>query len=259
MTLQTGSFMQKTWLPLAFQFTPFIVIQVARLYYTVSDRVWFIKLLCVSVWSGSTLTLLGSMRDLVVYASGGILKACGTKYSSASIRSSSSSSSSRLWKNLLSLGLGSFIRSSPWHREHRASDIMYYAENKNLWRLCVLFIICYFILLFILLVYNTSWKFESSSEALTWMTRYRCGSLAIRLNSAASSLNLGLLSASIIQPGGTHIEQLQSAKQNTMDKQCCELSVHLKEGFGFSIGEMLTNTTELIFPLYLKQQKICLQ
>ncbi len=41
----------------------------ARLSYTVSDRAWFIKLLCVSVWSGSTLTLLGSMRDLVVYAS----------------------------------------------------------------------------------------------------------------------------------------------------------------------------------------------
>ncbi len=216
MTLQTGSFMRKTCLSLlelrkwAFQFTPFIVIQVARLSYTVSDRAWFIKLLCVSVWSGSTLTLLGSMRDLVVYASGGILKACGTKYSSASIRSSSSSSSSRLWKNLLSLGLGSFMRSSPWHREHRASDIMYYAEKQDFIRLCVLFIIC-FILLFILLLYSTSWPFESSSEALTWMTRYRCGSLAIRLNSAASSLNLGLLSASIIQPGGTHIAQLQSA------------------------------------------------
>ncbi len=155
--MQTGSFMQKTCLPLlelpkySFQFTPFIVIQVARLCYTVSDRVWFIKLLCVSVWSGSTLTLLGSMRDLVVYASGGILKACGTKYSSASIRSSSSSSSSRLWKNLLSLGLGSFIRSSPWHREHRASDIMYYAEKQEFMTLmCFIYnLLFYFVIYFI--------------------------------------------------------------------------------------------------------------
>lgn len=35
----------------------------------------------------------------------------------------------------------------------------------------------------------------------TWITRYRCGSRAILQNSAASSLNFGLLSASIIQPG----------------------------------------------------------
>lgn len=34
----------------------------------------------------------------------------------------------------------------------------------------------------------------------TWMTRYLWGSRAIRVNSAASSLNLGRLSASIIQP-----------------------------------------------------------
>lgn len=41
---------------------------------------------------------------------------------------------------------------------------------------------------------------ERCWEAPTWMTRYLCGSRAIRQNSAASSLNLGLLSASIIQP-----------------------------------------------------------
>lgn len=49
-----------------------------------------------------------------VYASGGMLKEWGTRYSSASIRSSSSSSARRLWKNLLSFGPGSFMQSSPW-------------------------------------------------------------------------------------------------------------------------------------------------
>lgn len=37
-------------------------------------------------------------------------------------------------------------------------------------------------------------------KCLTWMTRYLWGSRAIRVNSTASSLNLGRLSASIIQP-----------------------------------------------------------
>lgn len=37
-------------------------------------------------------------------------------------------------------------------------------------------------------------------HGLTWMTRYLWGSRAMRVNSAASSLNLGRLSASIIQP-----------------------------------------------------------
>ena len=39
------------------------------------------------------------------------------------------------------------------------------------------------------------------------MTRYRCGSRAMRQNSAASSLNFGRLSASIIQPGEEKCEQ----------------------------------------------------
>lgn len=63
---------------------------------------------------GEKQTLLESMRVRGVYASGGALKEWGTRYSSASIRSSSSSSAKRLWKNLLSFGPGSFMQSSPW-------------------------------------------------------------------------------------------------------------------------------------------------
>lgn len=49
----------------------------------------------------------------------------------------------------------------------------------------------------------------------TWMTRYRWGSRAILQNSAASSLNLGLLSASIIQPE----EEQQKQGRGEMDKE----------------------------------------
>lgn len=59
------------------------------------------------------------------------------------------------------------------------------------------------------------------------MTRYRWGSRAILQNSAASSLNLGLLSASIIQPGeekdGTGDEEVRQIK--------IKLEVHLYHRF----------------------------
>ncbi|TNN46292.1 hypothetical protein EYF80_043530 [Liparis tanakae] len=60
------------------------------------------------------LTRLESTRGLVVYDGGAALNPRGTRYSSASVKSFRSSSSRRLWKNLLSFGLGSFMRSSPW-------------------------------------------------------------------------------------------------------------------------------------------------
>lgn len=177
------------------------------------------------------------MRVRGVYASGGMLNEWGTKYSSASIRSSiSSSSSSRLWKNLLSLGLGSFMRSSPWGK----MLINYYINVAGVAydHDCLDF--CNDILDLALLYKQlkpstnkaTTWQFSHLRELFifskgiekkknknkcqiirqtnkillchqhrpTWMTRYLWGSRAIRVNSAASSLNLGRLSASIIQP-----------------------------------------------------------
>lgn len=53
------------------------------------------------------------------------------------------------------------------------------------------------------------------------MTRYLCGSRAILQNSAASSLNFGLLSASIIQPGGG---ESWSGERMKVDKG--EVSLH---------------------------------
>lgn len=56
-----------------------------------------------------------------------------------------------------------------------------------------------------------------SGPNTTWITRYRWGSRAILQNSAASSLNLGRLSASIIQPGE---EKMQEFRQlNTRELQ----------------------------------------
>ncbi len=73
---------------------------------------WF--LLWSDIKSGTmVLTWFESTCGRGIWEVGGAFKEWGTKYSSASIRSSSSSSSRRLWKNLLWLGLGSFMRSSP--------------------------------------------------------------------------------------------------------------------------------------------------
>lgn len=56
---------------------------------------------------------------------------------------------------------------------------------------------------FLQFICSVSWWYHVkilSRSKHTWMTRYRWGSRAILQNSAASSLNFGLLSASIIQP-----------------------------------------------------------